>query len=172
MQASTSTFHYREGSLADKEQLKQLGIISYGQYKPQLTEESFNVLHRNLSDDSKVEALIAGSKCFVCLDGESIVGMAYLVSSGNPWDVYPADWSYIRMVGVNPAYQGRGIARQLTQQCIDYARQTGETTLALHTSEMMDAARHLYESLGFKQLREIEPRFGKRYWLYLLELEK
>lgn len=167
---STSTFTYREGSLADKEQLRHLGIISYGQYKPLLTEENFNVLHRNLSDGSKVEALISGSKCFVCQDGDTIVGMAYLVSSGHPWDIFQADWAYIRMVGVNPAYQGKGIARELTRQCIAYARQTGEKTMALHTSEMMDAARHLYESLGFKQLREIEPRFGKRYWLYLLEL--
>jgi ribosomal protein S18 acetylase RimI-like enzyme len=167
---STSTFTYREGSLADKEQLKHLGIISYGQYKPLLSEENFNVLHRNLSDDSKVEALITGSKCFVCLDGDTIVGMAYLVSSGHPWDIFLADWAYIRMVGVNPAYQGKGIARQLTRQCIDYAQHTGEKTIALHTSEMMDAARHIYESLGFKQLREIEPRFDKRYWLYLLEL--
>lgn len=40
----------------------------------------------------------------------------------------------------------------------------------LHTSEMMGAARHIYESLGFKKLREIEPRYGKKYWLYKLEL--
>jgi ribosomal protein S18 acetylase RimI-like enzyme len=167
---STQTLNYREGSIADREQLKQLGIISYGQYKPLLSDENFSVLHRNLSDDSKVEALIAGSKCFVCLDGDAIVGMAYLVSSGHPWDIFQADWAYIRMVGVNPAYQGRGIARQLTRQCIEYAQRSGEKIIALHTSEMMDAARHIYESLGFKQLREIEPRFGKRYWLYLLEL--
>ena len=170
MSTISSSLHYREGTLLDKEQLKQLGIISYGQYQPQLSPEHFSVLHRNLSDDEKVAALIAGSKCFVCSDGEKIVGMAYLVSSGNPWDIFQADWSYIRMVGVDPVYQGRGIAKELTNQCISYARQSGEKLIALHTSEMMNAARHIYESLGFKQLREIEPRFGKRYWLYLLEL--
>lgn len=168
--ATPRTLTYREGTIADKEQLKQLGIVSYGQYKPRLSEAHFATLHRNLSNDGKAEALIRGSKCFVCLDGDTIVGMAYIVSSGHPWDIFEAGWSYIRMVGVNPHYQGRGIARQLTNQCINHARHTNEKTIALHTSEMMDAARHIYESLGFKKLREIEPRFGKRYWLYLLEL--
>jgi uncharacterized protein (DUF1810 family) len=34
----------------------------------------------------------------------------------------------------------------------------------------MDAARHIYESLGFTILKEIPNRFGKRYWLYTLNI--
>jgi ribosomal protein S18 acetylase RimI-like enzyme len=34
----------------------------------------------------------------------------------------------------------------------------------------MDAARALYEALGFKRIKEIDPIFGKKYWLYQLEL--
>jgi ribosomal protein S18 acetylase RimI-like enzyme len=96
--------------------------------------------------------------------------MAYLVASGHPGGAFQVDWSYIRMVGVDPAHQGKGIARQLMNRCIDHAKQSGERTVALQTSEMMDAARHLYESIGFKQQGEVEPHFGKRYWLYLLSL--
>ena len=54
--------------------------------------------------------------------------------------------------------------------CIDIANRNGEKTIALHTSEMMDKARHIYESLGFTILREIDQRLGKRYWLYTLEI--
>jgi len=54
--------------------------------------------------------------------------------------------------------------------CIDFARSSDEKTVALHTSEYMNAARHIYESLGFRQIRELEPRYGKRYWIYKLEL--
>ncbi len=79
-------------------------------------------------------------------------------------------WSYIRMVGVHPHYAGRGIGKQLTQRCIDFAISSDEQVIALHTSEYMNAARHIYESLGFKQMKELEPRYGKRYWLYQLEL--
>jgi len=45
-----------------------------------------------------------------------------------------------------------------------------EKTIALHTSEFMDAARHIYEGLGFIMVKEIPPRYGKRYWLYRLDL--
>jgi ribosomal protein S18 acetylase RimI-like enzyme len=55
--------------------------------------------------------------------------------------------------------------------CIDEARARGERTVMLHTSEFMDAARHIYESLGFKRIRDIGLRFGKMYYLYCLELK-
>ncbi len=84
--------------------------------------------------------------------------------------MFKAEWSYIRLVGVDPDYRGKGIAKNLTEMCLEFAKKTKEKIIALHTSEFMDAARHIYESLGFKVLREIEPRLGKRYWLYTLEL--
>ena len=74
------------------------------------------------------------------------------------------------MVGVKPKYRGQAIAKTLTQMCIDFAKQSNEKTIALHTSEFMDAARHIYEGIGFKVLKEIPPLFGKKYWLYTLEL--
>lgn len=74
------------------------------------------------------------------------------------------------MVAVNPKYRGHGISKKLTQNCIVYATKNGETTIALHTSEFMNAARYIYESLGFERIKELEPLFGKRYWLYQLEL--
>jgi ribosomal protein S18 acetylase RimI-like enzyme len=74
------------------------------------------------------------------------------------------------MVGVDPAYRGQGIAKTLTKMCIDHARYNNEKTIALHTSEFMGPARHIYESMGFKVQYEI-PLFGKRYWIYKLDLE-
>jgi ribosomal protein S18 acetylase RimI-like enzyme len=71
---------------------------------------------------------------------------------------------------VHPQFRGRGIAKELTAFCIKYAKETNEKTIALHTSEFMHAARHTYESLGFAKLKEIDPIFGKRYWLYTMQL--
>ena len=99
-----------------------------------------------------------------------LIGMAYLVPSGNPTHIYPADWSYIRMVGVHPEYRGMGIAKRLTQMCVDHARQANEKIVGLHTSEKMDDARHIYESIGFKIDKELDTIYGMRYWLYKLEL--
>lgn len=95
--------------------------------------------------------------------------MAFLVPNGRPTDLFDAAWSYIRMVGVDPGSTGNGIAKRLTTMCIDHAHRTGERYIALHTSEFMDAARHIYEGFGFKVVRSLT-RYDKQYWIYLLDL--
>lgn len=165
-----SELQFREGTMADAARMPQLGLISYGQHFPLLATEAQEKLRTGVTNPELYKALLATSKCFVCTHNDNLTGMAFLVPSGNPWDIFPADWSYLRMVGVDPAYSGKGIAKALTRSCIGYARKNNEKIIALHTSEIMHAARHIYENLGFKIVREIEPRFGKRYWLYALEL--
>jgi len=161
---------FREGTKRDIDQLKALGLAAYGPFMDVLTEENGKKLHAALTAETLYTDLLSKSKCFLCEADANVIGMAYLIPKGNPTDIFQEDWSYIRMVGVHPDYNGKGIGRKLAQQCIDHAKQTGERVVALHTSEFMDAARHLYESLGFKQIREIDPRFGKKYWLYQLEV--
>lgn len=150
--------------------IKELGIVTFSQHLPAMTAENATIMLDRLNDDTTWDGLLSISKCLACMDGDKLVGMVHLIPHGNPWDIFKSEWSYLRMVGVDPAYQGRGIARKLTLMSIDVARQLGEKTIALHTSEMMDAARHLYESLGFSVLHEIPPRLGKKYWLYSLDL--
>lgn len=163
-------FTYRSGTIHDKTELLELFQASYGPYLTLLNAEHANTLASALKDEGKMEALINSSKSFICIHQNKIVGMAFIVLHGHPWDVFKAEWAYIRLVGVLPDYQGQGIAKTLTQMCITFAKENNEKTLALHTSEFMDAARHIYEKLGFKRYQEIAPRFGKKYWLYLLDI--
>jgi ribosomal protein S18 acetylase RimI-like enzyme len=161
---------YRIGTLEDKEKLQKLGLDSYGQFKEVLTKENWEKMNSFLTAENSYSDLLSKSKCFVCEIKDEIIGMAYLVPKGNPTDIFHADWSYIRMVGVNTEYGGKGIGKNLTQMCIDFAKDTNEKIIALHTSEFMDKARYIYESIGFVQIKEIEPLFGKKYWLYKLEI--
>lgn len=167
---STDEFTYRTGTIKDKAELQQLAIVAYSPFSTLMTAENANKLITGLNDEEKMISLINNSKCFICIDQNKIIGMAFIVPHGNPWQVFKTEWSYIRMVAVHPDYRGKGIAKQLTNMCITFAKDTHETTIALHTSEFMDDARHIYESIGFKKLQEIEPIFGKKYWLYLLDL--
>lgn len=57
----------------------------------------------------------------------------------------------LRMLGVHPAAQGRGVGRALVTACLDAARRSGRTVALLHTSPRMVTARHLYESMGFER---------------------
>jgi len=163
-------YQFRKGTLEDKEKLRLLGLNSFGRFRNILTDENWNKLRLYQTAENTYPELLAKSTCFVCEENNEIIGMAYLVPSGNPTDIFQENWCYLRMVGVHTEHGGKGIGKKLTQMCIDFARNTGEKIMALHTSEFMNAARHIYENSGFKQLREIEPRLGKKYWIYTLEL--
>jgi len=161
---------FRTASDADIPQLQKLGLNAYGQFKTVLTRENWAKLNSILLSEKTYPELLAKSLCFVYEEDNKIVGMAFFIPKGNPTDIFQEDWSYVRMVGVNTDYDGKGIGKKLMQLCVDHARQTGEKFIALHTSEFMDAARHIYETMGFVQIKELEIRLGKTYWLYVKEL--
>jgi ribosomal protein S18 acetylase RimI-like enzyme len=162
---------YRQGTKNDLQGLKELAIKSWSPFRKELTQENWNSSFQTITNVKTYEELLEKSTCIVCVAGDdTIVGMAFLVPNGNPTDIYLKEWSYIRFVSVDPMFAGRGIGRKLTTLCIEKAKENGEKVIALHTAEIMNNARHIYESLGFEILREIDQRLGKRYWLYKLEL--
>nr|WP_262903574.1 N-acetyltransferase [Niabella beijingensis] len=148
-----------------------MGIITWSQFRGELSVEHWEQLSATLHNEQTYEELLVTGKSILCETSTGqLAGMTFLIPSGNPTVLYPANWSYIRFLTVHPDHSGKGIGRRLTADCIALARSSNETTIALHTSEMMRPACHLYESLGFKIEREIGPRLGKRYWLYKLDL--
>jgi len=164
-------FIFRKGTINDLEALRKLALKSWEQYRPELTRENQEKLFSGLSETETYTKLLDISHCFICVTGGAqIVGMVFLVPRGNPTEIYDKEWCYIRFLTVDPKFSGEGIGRKLTTLCIDAARQNREKTIALYTSELMIKAKHIYESLGFTVLKEIDQRFGQRYWLYKLEL--
>jgi ribosomal protein S18 acetylase RimI-like enzyme len=164
------TLVYRRAVAEDLDSLFNVSSQAFGQYKDKLTVDGWHQLSTNLQDKSRLQALAEKSQIFACCDGLEIVGMAFVVPSGNGDDIYDNSWCHLRMVGVLPGYGGMGIGRHLTEMCVQLAGENGEKIMALHTSEHMHAARHIYESIGFRVLRELPARFGMRYWLYTKEL--
>lgn len=162
----------REGNSNDLPGLKKLALDSWKQYRSVLTDENWNRLYSTLSADNTFIELLNNSCSFVCENNEKeLIGMSFLVPSGNPTDIYTPEQCYIRFVTVSPAYAGRQLGQKLTEKCIEKAKETNESVIALHTSEFMDSARHVYEKLGFQISRELPSRLGKRYWLYELKIK-
>ncbi|MCW3462260.1 GNAT family N-acetyltransferase [Chitinophaga nivalis] len=147
-----------------------LSLLSYRQFATVLEPENWQRMYNSQADESALQALMQISTTTVCEVGEQLVGVIFLVSSGHATDIYPADWAYIRRLGVDPAFRGKGIGHQLTVMAIEQARQNGEKTIGLHTSTMMPDARHIYEKLGFSLMRELDPILGQQYWLYSMPL--
>lgn len=164
------TLQYREGNTADLASMQALALAAWSRFEPMLTEANWQLLYNNLNNPHTYASLLEkGASVVVEVDGR-LVGMAFWLPSGNPDAIYQADWSQIRFVTVHPDYAGKGMGRALTHWCIERAQEHHDRVIALHTSEMMDNARHIYESMGFVINKELEPRLGKRYWLYTMDL--
>jgi ribosomal protein S18 acetylase RimI-like enzyme len=55
------------------------------------------------------------------------------------------------MLGVDPAWRGRGVGGLLMETCERLALERGKTLMTLHTTQRMAAARRMYERLGYER---------------------
>src|SRR5687767_13812346 len=98
IKSKSESISFRTASIADIQQLQDLGIKSYSQYENVLTPENWHTFSSNLQDRQKFVSLFEIAQTFICVHGEKIVGAAYLIGSGNPTDLFQSEWSYIRKV--------------------------------------------------------------------------
>jgi ribosomal protein S18 acetylase RimI-like enzyme len=61
----------------------------------------------------------------------------------------PPHEAHIRMLGVDPSAQGKGVGRALMDASIRIAREHGKTLMTLNTTERMAVAQKMYEGMGF-----------------------
>ena len=66
------------------------------------------------------------------------------------------DAAVLRMVGVDPAFQGLGAGRALVAVAAAIARESERRRLILFTQPVMTSAQRLYESLGFLRRPETD----------------
>jgi GNAT superfamily N-acetyltransferase len=106
---------------------------------------------------------------FVAVDDGKLLGSARLFLPGaaplalrKPLDwanPMPADWAWVRAVGVRPAARGTGVAAALMRHCAENA--TGATAILLHTMDFMPGAIRLYERLGYERAPEFDFHAGR-----------
>ncbi len=71
------------------------------------------------------------------------------------------DLAGFRMLATAPAAQGRGVGAALTLACVQRARAEGAPGIALHTTNLMQAAQRLYQRLGFDRWTALDASFGR-----------
>jgi DNA-binding MarR family transcriptional regulator/ribosomal protein S18 acetylase RimI-like enzyme len=82
-------------------------------------------------------------RCWIAeLNGEN-VGAVMLVRDAKP------GIARIRLLLVDPAARGLGIGKQLTDECVRFARNAGYRGVTLWTHSILTAARKIYENAGF-----------------------
>ena len=92
----------------------------------------------------------------VLVDGTNIVGVLVLIRQTRSL--------LLDNVAVHPAYQGRGLGRQLMALAEKEARRVGLTTVTLYTNERMTENLELYKRLGYMETeRKTEQGYQRVY---------
>jgi ribosomal protein S18 acetylase RimI-like enzyme len=69
---------------------------------------------------------------------------------------WPPGGALIRILAVWPRTRGQGYGTRLTEECLRRARALQIPTIFLYTGTFMQAARHIYEKLGFRRVPELD----------------
>jgi len=143
---------------------------AYLQYKSMLSPKSWEFYLGAISD---LHTLQDKSELIVAEVDSSLAGTVTLQlrmpdSAKEGW---PHDWAGIRLLAVHPDYRGRGIGSALMEECVYRCRNNGNNTIALHTTEIMNAARHIYLSMGFRHMPEYDFRPSSEIEIFAYRLD-
>ncbi len=131
--------------------------------------------HAAWQDDAITQERIDGAECYLALVGDELVGTLTFSDAarvrGCPWYDRP-DVASFGQLGVEPAFQGRGIGRLLVETAERRAAETGAAELAVDTAE---PAQHLIDWYARRGYRFIEyadwsPTRGTNYRSVILSL--
>lgn len=165
-QTSRQVIEIRSAVAADLPAVHRLVSAAYAEFEPWLTPANWARMTGNIA---KVVEPGAAGRLRVGQLGDQLAGtVTYLPPGPKDYQRVPPEWAVIRVLAVDPALRGRGVARALTEDCLAMARADHAPAVGLHTAEMMVAARALYEGAGFMRHREFV-HLDLRFSIYMLQ---
>jgi ribosomal protein S18 acetylase RimI-like enzyme len=117
--------------------------------------EAVGPLGEYASELADVATRAAEAEVLVALDPELCGCVTFVPDAASPWaELAKDDEAVIRMLGVDPSAQGRGIGRALVEECVVRAEGSGRGAVFLYSTRAMTVAHRIYERLGFVRLPE------------------
>jgi ribosomal protein S18 acetylase RimI-like enzyme len=150
----------REARPEEYEEAGRVTALAYRDFAPAEDPDWQDYLRRIADVAGRAQV----TTVLVAVEEGRILGSATLeldekVPGSDPERVLPPDEANLRMLGVDPAAQGRGVGRALVESCIELARSRGKRVLTLSTTNVMSAAQALYARMGFEAAPERDRHF-------------
>ena len=163
--ASVTDVSIRIANEVDFEPARAVLGASYAEYEAVLPPTNWVAYLADILDlegrDPESDLLVAE------IEGRVVGCVSYFppgAKASYPSDGYsehwPAEWSAVRLLAVDPGTRGAGVGRRLTEACIARAREQGAKTLGLHTTAPMKVARAMYERMGFERTPRYDFKAG------------
>lgn len=154
MDATRTTILIRPVRPEEFEALGELTVAAYRGLPNRLEDEGgYDRQLRDVAKRAETSSVLVATT----LAGELLGGVNYVSGPEDPYSEELREGEAgMRMLAVDPAHQGRGVGRALTQACLDCARAAGRKRLVLHTGHWMPNAIGLYEGIGFVRAPEID----------------
>jgi GNAT superfamily N-acetyltransferase len=148
----------RDAQAKDRQAVRDLTLRAYEEYASLMPPTHWAYYRENiietLDGDEPAERILAER------DG-AIVGSVILYPAGRVLftadeEVFVASWPEVRLLAVDLEARGQGIGAALMAECASRAHGAGSKFLVLHTNDLMRAAIHLYEKMGFQRFPELD----------------
>ncbi|MBA2528878.1 MAG: GNAT family N-acetyltransferase [Euzebyales bacterium] len=143
-----------------------LMVDAYAEYAARMSPDAWSNFAHEIAN---VHGRLSSAELLVAERSGRLVG-AVTVFTG--WRGAQEGSVGVRLLSVLPAERGSGVGRALMEAAVRRARDAGKDRVVLTTTHDMDAARDLYDSMGFQRDTSLdyEPAPGVRYQGYALRL--
>ena len=144
----------RDASPEELDDIDALVKAAYLEFRPLFPEKVWQAWMDNVSQTIRAPA----GMLIVALADGIIQGAikVYPDASQSGMGQWPEGVAAIRILAVSPGARGRGYGTLLARECLRRAKAMQISTIFLFTGEFMDAARHIYEKLGFRRVPEFD----------------
>jgi GNAT superfamily N-acetyltransferase len=133
--------------LAEPHEYDRVGILTVDAYRTLEVDHLWGGYDADILDTAsrakQADVLVA------TIDDHIVGAVTYVHDPSSPWREWTeADEVQFRLLAVDQRARGRGVGEALTRACTERAADAN-APLIIHTTPWMEAARRMYERLGF-----------------------